>query len=116
MVFYDEQEVLKAGFHRLAERWKQETKFSSSATEVLAHPAYEAIIREGTCLLPYILADLELTGAYWFLALQRITGEDPLSGRTSCTYDEQMQAWLRWGRENGYLAPAKKTANPDRHA
>lgn len=96
---------LQARFDFLAARWREETGMCSSASRMAAHPAYQEIIGMGAAAVPLILRDLERHGPdHWFTALYRILGTGPLIAPEDAGRMEVMrQAWLEWGRENGYL-------------
>ena len=53
-------------FARLAQAWKQETRYISSTTEIATHPAYQRIIGLGCEVVPLILADLRQEPYPWF--------------------------------------------------
>lgn len=84
-------------FKRLAERWKSDTEYDSSAVRIAMHPAYQRIIGMGRDALPLILRDLEETKSPWFWALHAITGEDPVPLEDRGYIDRMAQAWIRWG-------------------
>lgn len=90
-------------FHELAERWRQESSFMSSAREMASHPAYKAIISMGREVVPLILRELQQRPDHWFWALATITGEDPVPPESHGNVREMAGAWLLWGRERGYL-------------
>jgi len=65
------------------------------------HPAYQQIIALGPPVIPLILRELRERPDHWFWALNAITGEDPVGPEDD--FDQAVEAWLRWGRERGYL-------------
>ncbi|PWU20449.1 MAG: hypothetical protein C5B50_03840 [Verrucomicrobia bacterium] len=67
----------------------------------MLHPAYQRIIGFGPVAIPLILRELEREPAHWFWALNAISGEDPAP--EGSTFDEAAAAWLKWGRERGYI-------------
>ena len=95
-------EDLAKRFAALAARWKKETLHHSRMDKVAAHPAHREIIAMGEKVVPLILADLEKTLAPWFMALDEITGADPIPEEDAGYVDKMAAAWLAWGRENGY--------------
>jgi hypothetical protein len=84
------------------EQWRHDTQFLSSVTQMANHPAYQRIIEMGRPAVPLILRELEQRPDHWFWALNAITGEDPV--RAGDAFDEAVEAWLRWGKEQGYIA------------
>jgi hypothetical protein len=90
-------------FRRLARAWKKETWFHSSITQKSVHPAYQQIIGMGSPAVPLILRELTRKPDHWFWALTAITGEDPVPDSATGRLEEMTEAWLRWGREHGYV-------------
>ncbi len=89
-------------FRALAARWKAETSFTSSTTEMAMHPAYQQIIGMGPVVVPLLLRELEQNPDHWFWALRAITGADPVPEASRGRIKEMAEAWLRWGQEQGY--------------
>src|SRR5258708_786024 len=73
------QELINKRFDRLSRKWRAETRFVSSLTDIVLNSSYQGIIGMGDVALPLIMRDLETNGGYWFWALKHISGEDPLS-------------------------------------
>src|ERR1700758_1219807 len=69
---------LEAQFERLAARWREESQFMSSVTDMVMLPSYQRIIGMGREAVPLLLRELERDPDNWFWALQAITGEDPV--------------------------------------
>jgi len=92
-------------FRRLADRWREETFFSSSITNNLFHPAYLKITAMGEKALPLILRELEERGGQWFMALRNIVDEDEYPDKPNDIGKpkELKEAWLEWGHRNDYL-------------
>ena len=72
-------------FLRLVQQWRAETEFSSSLTEMAAHPAYQRIIGMGRLALPMIFRELVAEPDHWFWALHK--AHCPALG---------WQSWLTW--------------------
>jgi hypothetical protein len=89
-------------FNEHHQLWMQETAFSSSLNDIVAHPSYLRIIGLGRSALPHIFQAMRAEPAHWFVALMAITGEDPLEGRYDMPFDDMTAAWLRWGSAHGY--------------
>jgi hypothetical protein len=88
-------------FRRLAEQWLRETEHTSSVKQACMRPSYQRIIGMGPAVVPYLLRELERNPDHWFWALNSITEENP--ARAEESLDGAKEAWLRWGREKGYL-------------
>lgn len=82
-------------------KWRRETKHYSSVAKMVAHPSYLRIIGMGRQILPLLLRELESRPDHWLVALNAITGEDPVNAE--CTFQQAIGAWLQWGRKKGYL-------------
>lgn len=101
----DQREVgasLKEEFDAMVKQWRRETRYLSSATKMAMHPAYQRIISLGEEVIPYILDDLQHTRAHWLWALYILSEfHDPAP--EGATFDEAVDAWLNWGRQQGLL-------------
>ena len=91
-------------FLRLSRRWREDTQWLSSSTQIAMHPAYQAIIGMGDDALRWILADLRRTSAPWFWALKAISAEDPVPPSDRGVVCKMTEAWLEWGMQKGLLA------------
>ena len=89
-------------FLTLKARWEAETAVLSSVSEIAMHPAYQQIIGMGTIAIPLILAEMTKKPGHWFWALKSITGEDPVVPEQKGRIKEMTEAWLRWGKKQGY--------------
>jgi len=93
---------LEMDFEQLANKWKTETSMMSRLDKRCMHPSYQKIVAMGDSVLPFILQDLQDTRDDWFWALNVITGEDSIPEDTPNKVDSLVEAWLSWGRANGY--------------
>ena len=98
---HEEAEQQHPEFAVLAERWRRETRFSSSLDEKILHPAYQSIIATGKSAVPLVLSELESHHGHWFWALRFMTGEDPVPEGSNMA--QARRAWLEWGRGKGLL-------------
>ncbi|MBI3268105.1 MAG: hypothetical protein HYZ53_03720 [Planctomycetes bacterium] len=90
-------------FRELAEAWRQGVGPTSSIAELAMHPAYQRIIGLGPGVVPLLLRELKERPAPWIWALEALTGVDPLGPAEKWTFEEVVQAWLKWGREEGFI-------------
>lgn len=95
-------ETIRETFQRLASIWRAETAYVSSSSELVAHPAFQSIIRMGPPVIPLLLRELENRTGHWHRALRLITGVDPIPAADKGNIDKSAEAWLRWGKEQGY--------------
>ena len=90
-------------FHQLSEEWHRETGFLSSITKKCTHPAYLKIIGLSERVVPILLRELERQPDHWFFALHILTDQDPVEEGDAGNMQRMSDAWLRWGREHGYI-------------
>jgi hypothetical protein len=95
--------VLDERFQKLVAAWREECGMLSSTTQKAIHPAYQQIIGMGPDVLPLIFGQLDEAPGHWFWALRAITGQDPVPPGDVGDIPRMTEAWLRWGRERGYL-------------
>jgi len=87
-------------FHRLSEQWYNETGMLSMIHKKSMHPAYQKIIGMGKDALPFIFQEMKKGQIHWLWALGAIHGED--IAEPGCSLKEAVDAWMKWGTENGY--------------
>jgi hypothetical protein len=97
------RETLAQKFRALADTWQEETGHISSPIKIAMHPAYQQIIGMGRSVIPLILHDISREPKQWFWALTSITGINPVPRRDQGRIKKMVEAWLRWGRDEGYL-------------
>jgi hypothetical protein len=90
-------------FERLANTWKHETGKLSLVQKKAMHPSYQKIIGMGNRALPFIFRELSQRRDDWIWALVAITGKDDI-GSPDSTFDQAVDSWLTWAKENRYLA------------
>jgi len=89
-------------FQALASRWKRDTRFCSSRTKMVDHPAYKEIVGMGPAAIPLLIEELRTDPRYWFPALHAITGEDPVPAEDRGSVRKMADAWLQWGQAHGF--------------
>ena len=101
----DPSESIEDRFYRLVDRWKSdpEVMYSSSISEIIAHPDYQAIIAMGWKVVPLILCELTREPDHWFVALSTITGENPMSEDCRGNLRKMITCWLAWGKEHNLI-------------
>lgn len=96
-------DTLADEFCSLVAQWERETFMDSSLTVIFTHPAYQKIIGMGKDALTLILRELEVNSGQWFYALVNIVRADVAKEAGATTFAEARDAWLEWGRKQGYL-------------
>lgn len=87
-------------FHRLVAEWKDATRFVSSIHDMVCQPAYLQIIGMGKDALPLLVNELRREPDHWFVALQAITGANPIPPAVQGDVEEMTRAWLSWAEKN----------------
>ena len=90
-------------FSRLAAEWRETRTVRSSVVRMVAHPAYQEIIRMGHVAVPFMLRALTVQVDHWFVALHAITGVEPVSEEHRGHLDQMAADWLRWGASRGLV-------------
>ncbi len=90
-------------FAELANRWHDETDHLSSPLSITNNDTYLKIISMGEPVIPLILQDLQERGGDWYRALRILSGADPVSTEVRGEVPRMKEAWLRWGRDKGYI-------------
>ncbi|HMJ08453.1 MAG TPA: hypothetical protein VK468_05575, partial [Pyrinomonadaceae bacterium] len=89
-------------FRELVEKWRKDTQHTSSVKKMVEHPSYKRIIQMGETVLEHLFKELNASRDHWLVALNAITGEDPVPEDSN--YSDAVDAWLAWGRGKGYLS------------
>jgi hypothetical protein len=73
--------------------------------EMVADPAYQAIIGLGEPAILLLLGELARDPDWWFSALNAITGAKPVLPEDRGNLVKMAQSWIEWGRSKGYRLP-----------
>lgn len=91
-------------FKRLVSEWKdQRNGYSSDPLELAMCVPYQKIMAMGPEVVPLILRELEQQPDHWFWALNMLTDSNPICPEHAGYFNEMVNDWLQWGRENGFL-------------
>lgn len=94
--------VLRKKFDRLAARWKEDTSHLSNIAQRVRHPAYHEIVSMGLVVIPFLVRELADDADDWFLALEELVGETPVTEDMYGDFDRITAAWLQWAKDKGY--------------
>ncbi len=95
-------ETVEQRFRRPEADWLVAVGYSSSSSVLRGHPAFQEIIGLGEAVVPLMLRDLQERPRLWASALPHITGADPVPPADRGNIARMSEAWLRWGREQGW--------------
>jgi len=88
-----QMETLKEKFERLAQKWRDNLPPSSDPGVLMSTPEYKEIERLGWNALPFIMEDLNRTGAFWFEALRKICNYDPVKKSSYGSVEKMIADW-----------------------
>ena len=92
-------------FSALVRKWHTERGETSSSAAMSSCPSYLRIIGMGFDALPMIFAQLRSERDdpdHWFVALEAITGHDPIPDDAYGNTVRMSDAWLSWADARGY--------------
>jgi hypothetical protein len=90
-------------FRQLAAQWKEESLYLSNSARMAMLKPYQRIIGMGQAVVTLILEELQREPDHWFWALEAITQEDPVPPEARGKIDAMADAWIAWGKQQGYL-------------
>jgi hypothetical protein len=90
-------------FLRPAGEWKEQSRYLSNPAQMALLRPYQRIIGMGLPVVPLILEELRRDPDQWFWALEAVTGENPVPLEAAGVVKLMAQAWVDWGREQGYI-------------
>jgi hypothetical protein len=56
----------------------------------------------GKSVLPFIFQELKYEPTFWFSALEKITGRNPIERSHRGNIKFMIEDWLKWGEKHGY--------------
>lgn len=98
------REGTRERFRRLADEWKERSRFLSNTAQIAMLKPYQRIIGMGWDAVPLILEELRHEPRQWFWALEAITEADPVPPEAAGKVRLMVQAWLEWGKQQGILS------------
>ena len=90
----------KKQFNLLADKWEADSVHFSYVNR--GHPNYQRIIEMGEEAIPLILERMKTKPGHWFMALNVLTGANPVQTEHRGKIHQMTADWLEWGREHGY--------------
>jgi hypothetical protein len=89
----------KAQFDELYHQWRDDSLFDSLPDHMKAHESYQAMVALGDRAIPRIAAELRKEPSFLFLALEDITGANPVPAEDQGNLLATVDAWLTWLRK-----------------
>jgi hypothetical protein len=90
-------------FRRLAAEWKEQSRYLSNTAQMAMLKPYQHIIGMGWPAVLLLLEELQREPDQWFWALESITGENPVPLEAAGKIRLMAQAWIDWGKRQGFL-------------
>lgn len=90
-------------FHALASEWLRDTGIVSNPVEIFMHPAHVKLLGMGPEILPLVLKEVEKMSGHWFMILDAISPENPVTPEDETSPERTARAWIEWGKERGLL-------------
>lgn len=95
---------LRDRFRKLADQWKDDSRFLSNSAQMAMLRPYQQIIGLGEPAVPFILEELRRETDHWFWALEAITQENPVLPQDAGRVEKMAEAWIEWGVREGHLS------------
>jgi hypothetical protein len=82
-------------FDKLYKKWREETQFDSFIGDP-HHKSYEIFLKYGYKVVPYIITKLKEEPSLIFVALIRITIENPIKHENRGNIKKMAEDWIEW--------------------
>jgi hypothetical protein len=103
-----EMSLTQQDFDLLVSYWKF-TTYCYTKKEKTEHSTYNTIVMYDKEALPFIFNEMKMRPDWWFDALERITGENPVKEENKGDLRKMTIDWLKWAKENNYFGLESKT-------
>ncbi len=88
-------------FWDLIRKWEFDTKYASSATQVLGHTSVAALIQMGPEIIPLALKAMK-DNYHLAFVLHKLTGDWPVKDEHKGNGPAIISAWRKWAHRHGY--------------
>ena len=86
----------RSAFRAEYEQWLRDSELDSLPDSMRDHDSYRSIVERGDRAIPWIAAALRREPSFIFLALEEITGADPIPSEAQGDLFETVRIWLKW--------------------
>ena len=93
-----DRNFLKEQFNGLVGTWKEKTRFMSDPVQMTRLDEYQRIMELGKNAVPLLLRELRRRPDHWFLALEELTGENPVHPEHAGFIRAMTDDWVQWGK------------------
>ncbi len=83
----------------LLKSWDFDTGTSSYIEEIISDQSFQGIIGLGPIAIPLILEELAAQPSFLFVALEEISGDNPVKPEHRGDMAAMTQDWLDWGKQ-----------------
>lgn len=90
--------TIRERFNHYKAIWEKETKILSAIDDIIENESYQAIIKQGKDVVPFIIDELKKNNKFWFHALEVLTGEDPVKKEHWGNPLLMKNDWLQWAK------------------
>lgn len=87
---------VEAKFNSLVARWRFETMFTSSTGDIVRNKNFQDLVALGEPIIPLIIEEISVKPDALMLALQLITGANPVADRNRGNMPEMASDWVDW--------------------
>ena len=104
-MYYDKpaSRDIELRFYSLLTEWYNDIKFISSTTQILKHKAFREIVNMGSDVVPLIFDEIQNNPSFLFVALNEITGDNPIKKQNSGKIRRMIEDWIEWGKKKEYI-------------
>jgi hypothetical protein len=88
-------------FWDLIRQWEYDTRYVSSASQILGHSSVTAIIQMGQEVIPLVLKAMNENFHLAFV-LHKLTGEWPVKDDYKGNGPMIIKSWRKWAQKRGY--------------
>lgn len=96
-------------FWELIDVWEMDTKFYSSATDILSHWSVTSLIGMGQEIIPLVLVAMK-DNFHLAYVMHKITGAWPVKNEHAGNGPKIIESWYRWAKKQGYQIETKQKA------
>ena len=98
-------EQTRERFYSLSAKWQQQSRHRANGGSGILHEQFQELIDLGPTVIPLIFIEYAKNSGFWYLLLDAITNENPITEEHRGRHIEMREDWFDWGRKHGYIDP-----------